>query len=373
MRIAKSICVVCLWTAAAAWGQQANQQDEPAWLGLKLGPVGEALASHLNLEGEALLVLNVATGSPADAAELNRFDVLTTFKDQPIPGDVREFASTVRGMTPGQKMELSIFRHGTSQKVTVVLAAWPRGRAIEYKYQEYPDEIYQDHFDVMGKILRRRPDGGWALEDFWNYEKMPDGLRDFFENQLPDLGDIEIERFNWGNWPGGRHHMKRFDFDDGQGIEIIQKRGGKITVRKFEADGDLEKRIEEKTYANEKELEENDQEAYDLYKSMTNRGAKVYKMPNWRFDGRFLDRDQWRDRMSRMMDQAFSKAPAAGHKRAFTSFSVDEDGKIEVNIRQGDDEYKHVFKDEADLKSRKPELFEQLTKIRGAQPGPTDQ
>ena len=76
--------------------------------------------------------------------------------------------------------------------------------------------------------------------------------------------------------------------------------------------------------------------------------------------------------MSRMMDQAFSKVGSVSSKKAFKSFSVDEEGKIEVNIRQGEREYKEVFKDAADLKSRKPELYEELEKIRGGQDDPDE-
>jgi len=371
MRIVKWVCVVCLLGTPSLWADESGE-GHAAWLGVKLGPVGEALSSHLNQDGESLLVLNVAKGSPADVAELMRHDVLSTYNGQPIPGDIREFASIIRGMKPGEKLKLSIFRKGTPRDVTVALASWPEGRAIEYKYEEAPDEIYQDHFDVMGKILRRRPDGGWALEDLWDYEKMPEGLQGLFENHLPDFGDIDIERFDWRDWPGGRHHLKRFDMDDGKGIEIVQKRGGKITVRKFESDGDLERRVEENTYANEEELKASDQEAYDLYKTMTQGESKRYKVPTWRFDGRFLDRDRWRDRMSRMMDQAFSQLGRVPQKKAFKSFSVDEEGKIEVNIRQGDREYQEVFKNAEDLKSRKPELYEELEKIRGGQDDPDE-
>jgi hypothetical protein len=369
MKTVKWVCVMFLLGTPWLWAQDSGE-GRGAWLGVKLGPVGEALSSHLNQEGESLLVLNVAKGSPADVAALMRHDVLSTYNGQPMPGDIREFASVIRGMKAGDPLKLSIFRKGTQRDVTVVLAGWPEGKAIEYKYEETPDEVYQDHFDVMGKILRRRPDGGWALEDLWDFEKMPEGLQGLFEQHLPDFGDIDIERFNWGDMPGARHHLKRFDFDDGKGIEILQKRGGKITVRKFESDGDLERRVEEKTYTNEEELKENDQEAYDLYKTMTKAQSKNHKLPAWQFDGRFLDRDRWRDRMSRMMDQAFRKEEDVAPKKAFKSFSVDEEGKIEVSIRDGEGEYKEVFKDAEDLKSRKPELYDELEKIRGGKDNP---
>jgi len=60
----------------------AARADDPAWLGVRLGPIPEALAAHLK-DARGAIVDDVVQGSPAEKAGLKRFDMIVAVGGRP--------------------------------------------------------------------------------------------------------------------------------------------------------------------------------------------------------------------------------------------------------------------------------------------------
>lgn len=88
-------------------------------MGVLIGPVDEALASHLGLqEGAGVLVREVVKGSPASQAGLKKYDVLQYFNDQLLVNQP-QLQTLVRQAGAGASVKLTLFRGGKKEIVTV--------------------------------------------------------------------------------------------------------------------------------------------------------------------------------------------------------------------------------------------------------------
>ena len=89
-------------------------------LGTTFAPVPDAVREQLDLpEGVGLLVDSVEPGSPAAAAGLKRFDILTRFNDQ-IVCNADQLATLIKLRKPGP-VPLTILRGGKERKLQVTL------------------------------------------------------------------------------------------------------------------------------------------------------------------------------------------------------------------------------------------------------------
>ena len=57
-----------------------------AWMGIRMGPVPEALAAHLRLGETGVIVRNVVVASPADKARLAQYDVIVKLDGKDVRG-----------------------------------------------------------------------------------------------------------------------------------------------------------------------------------------------------------------------------------------------------------------------------------------------
>ncbi|MFO0956894.1 MAG: site-2 protease family protein [Isosphaeraceae bacterium] len=121
---------------AARFYVEANREDDI--LGATLSPVNEALRAQLDLpEGQGLLVETLADGGAAAKAGLQRFDVLLSLNDQPLP--TREVFQEKLKATHDKTLKLGLLR---GRKETTLLArpvtwvtlgpAAPQAAAREY-------------------------------------------------------------------------------------------------------------------------------------------------------------------------------------------------------------------------------------------------
>ncbi len=67
-----------------------------------------------------MLVENVSSGSPADAAGLRENDVITSMNGKPVTGP-QEFRNQISKMKPGEEAELAYLRGGTEHTANVKL------------------------------------------------------------------------------------------------------------------------------------------------------------------------------------------------------------------------------------------------------------
>lgn len=99
---------------------RARPAASPRRLGTTFAPVPAAVREQLDLpDGVGLLVDAVEPGSPAAAAGLKRFDILTRFNDQ-IVCNADQLATLLRLRKPGP-VPLTILRGGRERKIQVIL------------------------------------------------------------------------------------------------------------------------------------------------------------------------------------------------------------------------------------------------------------
>jgi len=95
------------------------------WLGVQIQPVTKDIAESLGLsEASGALVVSPQDGSPGQKAGIKNGDVVTAVNGDPVK-DPRDLARRIGAMQPGSKVEVSIWRAGKSQSVTVELGTLP--------------------------------------------------------------------------------------------------------------------------------------------------------------------------------------------------------------------------------------------------------
>ena len=95
------------------------------WLGVQIQPVTKDIAESLGLaEASGALVVSPQEGSPGQKAGIKNGDVVTAVDGDPVK-DPRDLARRIAGMPPGKKVEVSIWRNGKSQPLTVELGTLP--------------------------------------------------------------------------------------------------------------------------------------------------------------------------------------------------------------------------------------------------------
>jgi hypothetical protein len=93
-----------------------------AWLGVAVEEASEALSSQLGLKpGQGLTVTMVASGSPAEKADFHKNDVLVELDGQMLV-DMHQLRKLVRMHAEGDKVELTFYRGGKKQTISVKLA-----------------------------------------------------------------------------------------------------------------------------------------------------------------------------------------------------------------------------------------------------------
>jgi S1-C subfamily serine protease len=119
---------------------EKNGKVEHAFLGVSGGTITPALANAVNLPvSKGVLLAEVVKGGPADKAGLEggsteatiegaKFelggDIITEVAGEPITS-MEDVINAVNSAKPGDKIELTILRHGETKKVTVTLGNRP--------------------------------------------------------------------------------------------------------------------------------------------------------------------------------------------------------------------------------------------------------
>jgi len=119
---------------------EQNGKVEHAYLGIKGGTITPALAKAVNLPVErGVLVAEVEKGGPADKAGLQGGtteatiegasfqlggDIVTEIDGKPI-GSMEDLIDAVNAGKPGDKLELTVLRHGETKQIDVTLGNRP--------------------------------------------------------------------------------------------------------------------------------------------------------------------------------------------------------------------------------------------------------
>lgn len=118
--------VVCLLVPVAVLAQTP---PEMGWLGVSIAEVNEELADRLGsifgpAAGTGVQIVEVLKGGPAEAAGLERGDVIVRVDAQPI-WDVRQLQRTVRAQPINRRVVLSVLRGTSRVSVPVTVGSMP--------------------------------------------------------------------------------------------------------------------------------------------------------------------------------------------------------------------------------------------------------
>lgn len=151
-------------------GSASYAEGEQAYIGMQLDPMPlpELLTKHLGLEGEqGVRVSNIAVGSPADKAGLDRDDIVIAFQGKPVTS-MDQFVEAARRSGVGTKVSLTIIHLGQRQTLELETVALPQPGENRMKYPPEPEAMTTWR---PGKVFKIGPDGqGWMEIPF---DKMP--------------------------------------------------------------------------------------------------------------------------------------------------------------------------------------------------------
>ncbi|MBK9127091.1 MAG: PDZ domain-containing protein [Phycisphaerales bacterium] len=243
------------------------------WLGVRMSPVPRPLAAHLDTPG--VMVTNVVRESPADAAGLQQFDVITQLNGKAVAAP-EDLVNAIKDLPVGQTVTLTLVRKAAAQQVRVTLGERPADRELAMKFDEPEDPVWNDAFSITGRKFLFSPDGQFQIKNLGPLDDLKDVIIDL--QGMPPFGDPnEVER-QIKVWV--ERHMSGDDADnaddadvrvrvqvqidkDGQSTEIRTDADGKITVKRTAQDGTETV----SSYANEEALAAGDPAAYELYTS----------------------------------------------------------------------------------------------------------
>jgi hypothetical protein len=128
-----------------------GQLTKASYLGVSTSPVPAALRQHLGLpEGVGLVVDFVEPDSPAQAAGLKQYDILTRLNEQ-ILVNSQQLAVLVRSYKAGEEVKLALIRGGKEQSLTAKLKE-KEVKPIEDMFQNWAG----DDPNLFGALQARR-------------------------------------------------------------------------------------------------------------------------------------------------------------------------------------------------------------------------
>jgi hypothetical protein len=360
------------------------------WLGIQFGPVPKPLAAHLDLDGEVgQMVLNVIEGSPAEDAGLEQYDVILKVDGREVPSKIESFLDMVRDLTPGETYAFTILSGGRETQVSLTAGQRPEDTGpakFKYTYETDLEELAHGRTFRRGGLLEKDDDGNWSFKRF-GLEDMPDVWKFF-----PHEEDFEFNfEFDF-DFPDTHH---QFIWEEGKGrkLRIERSDDGQITVTRTETE-DEDTTTTTNTYANEEELEQEDPEAYEMMKKGGGCRIGIFggKGKTW-FGGHGflqhlpegLDIDidideilegtkeirkhaaELRERLQKQLgaQEHGTLQEFFLHRKPRTSFEILSDGKVRVTQRRGDEASVETFDSTADLRAKRPDLYEKFQKLHG--------
>lgn len=268
---------------------QANMPS--VWMGVRLTDVPAPLAAHLGEGG--VMIANVVADSPADAAGLERYDIITSLGGQPV-NSANELIDVLRDVAPDSALDLGLVRGGVDELRSVTPTQRSDDMSWEWKYDEPEVPLLNRDFKMRGHTLRRGPGGAWIMEDLGELNDLSDVFDDLDEMMIDlgvDLKSLDNMKFYTGNhnWPVPPKTYHQFQWhggnvdpnsdqqvtitiqrnDDGNELQIRALPDGTIEVDRTDADGNESSAV----YDSEGALAEDDPEAFEVFESHAGAGA----------------------------------------------------------------------------------------------------
>ena len=115
-------------------------QNSSSWLGVWIEDIPMSLARHiapLLKDNQGVIIRKVSPNSPAQAAGLQEYDVITEFNDQDIYSQ-KQLTALVKGTAPDTKVKLDIIHQGKPVSKEVILKAAPAQQRAYHGLQKHP-------------------------------------------------------------------------------------------------------------------------------------------------------------------------------------------------------------------------------------------
>lgn len=358
----------------------------PDWgyVGIQVTPVPAAVASQLRLKDEGVMIRNVAKGSPADKAGIDRYDVIVALgKDKPAK-NVAQFILAARKCKPGEALALTVIRGGRQEVIDLTLGERPRGK-IAYVYEEDPDDQVQDEFRFRRGLMRKE-DGKWVFDT--------PGVKSI---ELPIQILRAMPNGPWGNIrvqtqiTGDPNHTRQVSVTSVTNVRTLSiKSGAKGTIEVTRTTPDGKR--ETATYDDADQLKQKDAEAFDLYQKVP--GGKV-KLGGEGMGMSILSglkpvaraaaeagagpaeiqavAEELQKELERHLRELAEKtrleaqvargAIARAIAPVSRQFDVDEKGRIQVRVLKDGNELNMTFAGQAEMKKKSPKLYEEYMKL----------
>lgn len=365
----------------------ADEAGNPnrGWLGVYLGAVSTKDAQANGIDG-GVQILNVIKESPAEAAGLEKGDIVTAINGEPVTDGIGSLSKAIGDLGPGSDARISVIRDGQALELTATLGAPQHGR-IELLHS--PDVDFANHFRFGPKVLRlqKSDDGsGFTFDHDFNWTQLPEALQGL-ENLNAEF-DLSFDN--------GERKINIKSVENGEVLSISQEDDGPITVSRFtEGHEDDAEAFE---YVDAEALKAADEEAFELYENHNSHSFVSFRagkngVADFTFSADKMDflHDDLMKRLEIKLDGLEDIAgdvngqvhdaivqlhgaggPGGAHaffmgaNKASQSFRVNPDGEIELTIRKGDAEIVKVYSDERDLEARNPEAFEKYSDVLNA-------
>lgn len=356
--------------------------ENRGWLGVTLGGVSDELKEmHGDVEG--LSILNVAKGSAAETAGFQQNDVIIEINDIAIGDSLETLVNQIAEAGPGARMKFTVMREGQRRNLVATLGSRAEMGEVEWVH-DMPSEVRMSS-NMRFHVLEPGESGNmWVLKgmDDDSLENLPEHVREM----LRTVENHSVSVSTGDNGTVIAHSV----VVDGETININREGEGPIMVTRIDADG-IETEAE---YADEEELEANDEDAFRIFTHHhPNMGHNFSSGNGFTFmhgahddhHGRMVAEikarlDNADGSLQEMIEQLHNvkidlggdlkDAARAAHVRiaglhqANRTIRENADGSIEVVVRKGGDELVTVYSDAADLEARNPDAFEKYQELQ---------
>ena len=132
------------------------------WLGVRIQSITPEIAEATGLEEpEGALVTEPQSGSPADDAGIAAGDAIVAVNGNAVE-DPRDLARTIAGRSPGESVDLTVYRNGNSREISVTLGNLENAEPVRTSRRSDERPESSEPTTMMG--MRLAPAGAVGLD-----------------------------------------------------------------------------------------------------------------------------------------------------------------------------------------------------------------
>jgi len=207
--------------AAPATVQPAEQQ---AYLGVMITSVPAALAAQLPQaapEGQGVMVRRVESGSPAEKAGIEPYDILLSYDDQKLFSP-RQLTGLVGSDKPGRVVKLHLLRRGQTRDLSIALGSREKGWGEPLTMRDLHLNHRHPHTMITPPWDREREQGVWKEFDSLNLKRLEDGRYKASVDYLNSKGAKQHLEFQGSRDEIRKQIHDRTDIPVGEREQILQ-------------------------------------------------------------------------------------------------------------------------------------------------------